>query len=151
MCIWEEDLSFISDSKLRDIMSKGFDGIKYIIEYVHFNKNKPEFHNIYLSSLRENYVSIYDGNTWLVEDKKKAMEKLIDNKVLFLEEKYEELEDTLSKSTKTKFERVLDLNQEKVQRTKITNEIRYILFNKKDMVIAMKNKVYENEIRAFIG
>jgi len=147
----EEDLSFISDSKLKDIMSKGFDGIKYIIEYVHFNKNKPEFHNIYLSSLRENYVSIYDGTTWMVEDKKKAMEKLIDNKMLFLEEKYEELEDTLPKSTKYKFERVLELNQEKIQRAKITNEIRYILFNKKDMVIAMKNKVYENEIRTLIG
>jgi len=147
----EEDLSFISDSKLRDIMSKGYDGVKYIIEYVHFNKNKPEYHNIYLPSLHEKHVNIYDGYAWVVEDKKIAMEKLIDNKLLFLEEKYEELEDTLPNSTKSKFARVLEYNQEKVQRAKITNEIRYILFNKKAMVILTKNKVYENEINNLIG
>jgi len=146
----EEDLSFISDSKLIDIMRKGYDGIKYMIECVHFNKNKPEYHNIYLQKLRTKHVNIFDGETWMIEDNKVAIEKLINNKLLFLKEKYEEIKDSLSNSTKSKFAKIIEFNQENVQWSNIITELQYILFNKKAMIILTKDKVYENTLNMLI-
>jgi len=136
----EEDLSCISNNKFIDIINKGYDSIKYIIEYIHFNKNKPEYHNIYVPSLREKHVNIFDGQNWMVADKKISIEKLIDNIVLFLKEKYEELKDSLPYSIKNKFTKIIELNQKQVQRTYMIKELQNIMYYKKSIVILIKDK-----------
>ena len=35
--------------------------IPALVEYVHFNKDIPEYNNVYISNMRDNYVMIYDG------------------------------------------------------------------------------------------
>ena len=46
----KEDLSFIVDEASKKILHKGFRSIPVLTKYTHFNKNKPEFHNIYISN-----------------------------------------------------------------------------------------------------
>jgi hypothetical protein len=40
-----------------------------LIEKVHFDVNKPQNHNIYISNLKNKYIMIYDGNKWECKDR----------------------------------------------------------------------------------
>ena len=44
--------------------------VKTLIEKVHFNANKPENMNIYLSNIKGKYLMIYKDNAWQIQDKK---------------------------------------------------------------------------------
>ena len=35
-----------------------------VLSDIHFNPDKPENHNIYISNLKNGYVMMYDGNKW---------------------------------------------------------------------------------------
>ena len=43
--------------------------IMVLIEKVHFDVNKPQNHNIYISNLKNKYIMIYDGNKWECKDR----------------------------------------------------------------------------------
>ena len=53
--------------------------VKTLIEKVHFNSNKPENMNIYLSNIKGKYLMIYKGNTWQIQDKKTQVDDLYDS------------------------------------------------------------------------
>jgi hypothetical protein len=57
-----EDYSFISEDKLKSLLNKGFDSVPKLIEYLHFNKNKPENSNIYISNIKDPYIMVFNGN-----------------------------------------------------------------------------------------
>ena len=42
-------------------MDKGYKSVPHLIDYIHFNKNKPENHNVMTTNMRDNKISIYDG------------------------------------------------------------------------------------------
>ena len=54
-----EDLSYITDTVCKKILNKGYMSVPGLIEHVHFDKNKPENHNIYVSNMRNNNVMIF--------------------------------------------------------------------------------------------
>jgi uncharacterized C2H2 Zn-finger protein len=57
-----EDYSFISEDKLKSLLNKGFDSVPKLIEYLHFNKNKPENSNVYISNIKDPYIMVFNGN-----------------------------------------------------------------------------------------
>jgi uncharacterized C2H2 Zn-finger protein len=57
-----EDYSFISEDKLKSLLNRGFDSVPKLIEYLHFNKNKPENSNIYISNIKDPYIMVFNGN-----------------------------------------------------------------------------------------
>ena len=44
--------------------------IKTLIEKLHFNTEKPENMNIYISSIKGNYVMVYKDNSWQIQNKR---------------------------------------------------------------------------------
>ena len=46
----------VSDSVCKKILFKGFEAVPQLIEYIHFNEKKPEFHNCYIPSLKDKYA-----------------------------------------------------------------------------------------------
>jgi len=114
---------------------------------VHFDANKPENHNIYMPNRKnKKEVFVYDGENWMLSDKKEIVEQLIDKGIIYMEGKIDELQDKISESKLNAIQRAIDTyndvddegNKETVN--KITNDIELILYNKKDMVINTKNK-----------
>jgi hypothetical protein len=103
----KEDLYAISDEVCKKMLRKGFDAVPALIEYVHFNKQIPENHNVYVSNLRNDQASNYNGDRWEVTTKKEVIDKLFDDKYCFLDGVYKRLvkDNKLDEITKRKFGR----------------------------------------------
>ena len=56
----------ISQDKLISILRIGLAKIvPTMVEHIHFNINKPEFHNVYLSDKRSKFASVFDGKKYV--------------------------------------------------------------------------------------
>ena len=64
--------------------------VKSLIEKVHFNENKPETMNIYISSIKGNYAMVYKENTWQIQDRKEQVDDLYEYNEILLENWYQE-------------------------------------------------------------
>ena len=64
--------------------------VKTLIEKVHFNEKKPENMNIYISSIKGNYVMVYKNNTWQIQDKKEQVDDLYEYNEIMLTNWYQE-------------------------------------------------------------
>lgn len=133
-----EDLSYINDNTCKKILGNGFTSIPVLVKYVHFNKNNPKFHNVYISNMRDNFVITFDGEKWKLKDRNETIEKLVDDKRAFLEEKYYTLEKQLPKNTQLKFTRYMrEADTENVTKD-IFNSIKRTLYNGKEMPLKVR-------------
>ena len=64
--------------------------VKSLIEKVHFNTDKPENIDIYLSNIKGKYVMIYKDNEWQIKDKKTQVDDLYEYNEFVLEHWYDE-------------------------------------------------------------
>jgi hypothetical protein len=129
----KESLDHISDQTFTKIIKKGFMSIPSFIETLHFDKEKPEYHNIYISNSRGNTILQYDGEKWIIVDKTDCLQEIIDNKSSVLSEKFGELNEHLDEATKKRFERFqeeIDTDRAKQQ---IKTELKMILYNNKNI------------------
>lgn len=77
MAFGKEDISFISDEKYKSLMNRGYAAPSAMTEHVHFNKDKPENHNIYVSNKKDKkYINVFDGEKWNVRMTKDVIEEL---------------------------------------------------------------------------
>ncbi len=130
----EEDLSFISDKVCEWFLDRGFKSVPHLIEYVHFNKKYPQFHNIYLPNLRQNVIVFFDNDKWKTKNKNEVIEQLINDKLGFLTDKFEELQDNLKDSAKRKFGRFLnEHNSNNKVNEKLKDDIKLILYNGRNL------------------
>ena len=127
----KEDMSSITDNVCKSILNKGFQSVPKLVEYVHFNKNRPEHHNVYISNMRDNYVMVYDGKKWNLGLKDEVIDQILDEKRMFLVEKFEDLISELNPFTIKKFRRFLDSQDEDQVANNIKKDIKLILYNNK--------------------
>ena len=107
--------------------------VKTLIEKVHFNANKPENMNIYLSNFKGKYLMIYKDNTWQIQDKKTHVDDLYDYNEFVLENWYDEYKEKHPNIIKS-FQRYLQNRDENEVLNNIKEEILVMLYNKRKMV-----------------
>ena len=127
----KEDLSYITNENYRLILNKGFKSVPHLVEYIHFNQNKPENHNIYISNMRDNLVLIFDGIDWQLKERDDILQDMIDNNADILYDKFEELVDTLDEGTIKKFKRFLDEKDQDRVIDQIKKDLKLMLYNNK--------------------
>ena len=125
----KEDLSHIGNELYPEILRRGFSSVESLVKYVHFDKNKPENHNIYISNMRDQYAIVFDGQDWRLERRDDVLQKLIDDKSSILSSKFDELIETLDEPTIRKFRRVLDEIDADHVANKMKKELRLLLYN----------------------
>tara|TARA_Y100000389_G_scaffold201302_1_gene243681 strand:+ start:78 stop:980 length:903 start_codon:yes stop_codon:yes gene_type:complete len=103
--------------------------IKTLIEKVHFNKEKPENMNIYISSIKGNYVMVYKDNSWQIQNKREQIDDLYNYNEVVLENWYDDY--------KTKYPDIINSFQ-KYLKNKDENDI--INSVKEDILIMLYNK-----------
>jgi len=125
----KEDLSFITDDQVKKILNKGFKSIENLAQIVHFDKNRPENHNIYISNIKDSYVMMYDGIDWKLMNRENCLQDIYDEKCDYLVEKFEQLEGKLDESTLKRFGNFLSRKDDDkiIEQTK--REIKLILYN----------------------
>ena len=104
-----------------------------LIEKVHFNSNKPENMNIYLSNIKGKYLMIYKDNTWQIQDKKTQIDDLYDSNEFVLETWYDEYKEKYP-SIIASFQKYLQNRDENEVLNGIKEEILVMLYNKRKMV-----------------
>jgi hypothetical protein len=130
----KEDISFITDATFKKILNKGFNSIPALVDELHFNKNKPEHHNIYISNIRDDYVLVFDGNDWNLQSRKDVLDSLYYSSSDTLEMKFKELVDSLDKFTIRKFERFLDKKDDDIIINDIKKDLKILLYNRRNIV-----------------
>tara|TARA_Y100000389_G_scaffold200451_1_gene240908 strand:- start:454 stop:1377 length:924 start_codon:yes stop_codon:yes gene_type:complete len=107
--------------------------VKTLIEKVHFNANKPENMNIYLSNIKGKYLMIYKDNAWQIQDKKTQVDDLYDNNEFVLEAWYDEYKEKYPDIIAS-FQRYLQNRDEDEMLNNIKEEILVMLYNKRKMI-----------------
>jgi len=136
----KEDMSFVVKEVTQKILGFGFQSIPIFTKYLHFNNNKPEYHNIYISNMKNKFVMVYDGDKWnLTNDD--ILGKLIDFKTDFLAEKFDEYQDDLPEPTLRKFARFLNEQYEDDVINEIKDELKLILYNNRNLPLETKQQL----------
>ena len=140
-----EDMSKIAIRELKKIFKRGLMSVPALLTEMHFNKNVPENHNVYISNMRDNYVLMFDGEIWRLKDRNEALQQLYEDKAGILETEYEKLIELLDEPTIKMFERFLEVKDEDDDNVKIKvikKELKKILYENRKMV---KKTRRENE------
>jgi hypothetical protein len=130
------DVSHLTDNDYLKCLKHSNFCIPHLIEKIHFNPKKPENHNIYISNLKNNYVMIYNGNKWMLNDREESIQNLIDEKESIIEQKLEEWIENGKNypDIMKKFNRYLEKKENDTVLNKIKGEIKLMLFNNRDIV-----------------
>ena len=91
-----ENLNYISNSFLKECIRKPVASIIKLIINIHFHKDHPENHNVYINNVRGGYARIHDGEKWVLTKKDDVIHNLIDKKAELMDDFYDENEHVFS-------------------------------------------------------
>ena len=117
--------------------------VKTLIEKVHFNVEKQENMNIYISSIKGNYVMVYKDNSWQIQSKKDQMEDLYNYNEVVLENWYDDYKEKYPNIIKS-FQRYLKNKDDSDVINSVKEEILVMLYNKRKIV---NNSIAENDVK----
>ena len=95
--------------------------------------------------MRDKHLQIYKGDQWVLEEKTPIIDQIFHDKKDFLIEKYDEMRETLPIHITRKFDRFINDHKDKQVELNTKNDIALVLYNKRDIVLATKNKTIKNE------
>tara|TARA_B100000902_G_scaffold398461_1_gene465305 strand:+ start:1441 stop:2373 length:933 start_codon:yes stop_codon:yes gene_type:complete len=130
------DRSHLTDKDILKCLKHSNFCIPHLIEKVHFDVNKPENHNLYISNLKNKYVMMYDGNKWECKDRDEQINNLIDDNEEIIEYKLEEWIENGGKYPEMmrKFNRYIEKKDNDKVINKIKDEIKLLLYNNRNIV-----------------
>ena len=114
--------------------------VPHLLKRIHFNRKKPENHNVFLSNLKSGYIMLYDGKQWNTYNRDEVIDDMFDEKHDILEQKYEEWVD-VGKDYPIiyyKFRRYLEKMNNDVVMKKIKDEMKLVLYNNRNIVKKIK-------------
>ena len=114
--------------------------VPHLLKRIHFNKKKPENHNVLLSNLKSGHIMLYDGKQWNTYNRDEVIDDIFDEKHDILEQKYEEWVD-IGKDFPIlyhKFRRYLEKINNDVVMKKIKEEMKFVLYNNRNVVKKIK-------------
>lgn len=142
-----DNLKDITDNVCNKILKDGYSSVTNLIEYIHFNKEKPEYHNLLLTNKREKTVYVYNGDIWELKNKDDVIYNLYNEGCAFIFDKYDKIKENkiLDKKSIEKLERFrkdYDDDFDKLQKSR-QEDIELIMYNKRDLISESKKK-YKN-------
>ena len=125
----DTDTSHIKDIDYINCIKKVCLCVIKLIEKIHFNPDKPENKNIYISNMKDKYLLVYEKDNWVLKNKNREIDKLYEEKELMLEEWLEEHKDPELQAFFDKY-----LNNKKNTETidMINEELRLMMYNKRN-------------------
>jgi hypothetical protein len=130
----KEDLSHITDKDYKNIFNKCNSAIPLLIELVHFNDDKPENANVYISNMKSQFAYVYDGKKWILKNKSELIDDIYDNKCIILLEKYDDLKNRLNDQTIKIFEYFKNKYDTDDMKENVSNRIELVLYNNRNLI-----------------
>ena len=135
-----EDLSKIDKNEIFKAINSGYKSAINLTETLHFNPKHPEYHNIYITNVKDKYAMIFDGKEWNLTTKVELIETIYDDKKSYIEDNMDEFVMSLSKSKIDALKRWLDTDDSDIKISKIKDNIKLLLYNKRNIVIDKQHK-----------
>lgn len=130
----KENLSYLDEKQYTRLLNKCYGSVVNLTKKVHFNKDHPENHNIYINSLKDGYAMKYDGKKWVALKNEEFLHDLCISKGDHMILQYENMREKLSPEILRKFQRFVDTQEEDVIVNKIKEELKLLLFNNRGLV-----------------
>jgi len=140
----KEDLSKLDKNELIKILQNGFYSTLKLTESLHFNPKYPEFHNVYISNIKDKYAMMYDGQNWTLTIKDDLINRIYDDKKNYIEENLDEFIYSLTESRKKALERWLDMDDNDNKIKEIKEQIKLLLYNKREIPISTQSMMENN-------
>jgi hypothetical protein len=134
----KEDFTKLSENKIKRILNKGYMSCVGLTDAIHFNPKYPEYHNIYISSMKDKYAMMYDGTNWKLVGKNELIDSIYDDKKDYIEENIDDFCDSLTGSKKTAIYDWLQMEHDDDKIKEMKEEIKLLLYNKKHIPIKLK-------------
>ena len=129
----ETDVSHLKDRDYYNSISRCIMSVPKLIEKTHFDPNKPENHNIYISNISKGHAMVWDGKKWLVKDQTEVVEDLIAENEYRLEDWVQEGQKKFPKAME-KFKLYVSKRDEKGVPELVRKEVKMMLYNNRDMI-----------------
>jgi uncharacterized C2H2 Zn-finger protein len=130
----KEDLSHITDKDYKTLFTKCNSLIPTLIELIHFNENKPENKNVYISNIKSQFVNVYDGQQWNLMNKNELFDDIYDNKCIIIIDKFDDMKELLNKNTINLFSKFIDKHETKIMKKSMNNKIQLMLYNNRNLI-----------------
>ena len=101
--------SVLKESAILNILNRPFESLEESIKSIHFNKDLPEYNNIYITNMKDNLAYIFNGKQFISVRKNDILDELIDNHKDQIENSFEEFKNKLSDFRIKRIEAFLDL------------------------------------------
>lgn len=130
-----EDISKIDKKELLKAIQSGYDSTLKLAETMHFNPKHPEYHNVYIPNMKDKYAMMFDGKDWNLTMKDDLINKIYDDKKNYIEENIDDFVESMTVSRKKALDRWLETDDEDERILKVKNEIKLLLYNKRNVII----------------
>jgi hypothetical protein len=134
----DTDMSHITDIDYRKCLKNLNRCVIKLIEKVHFNPEKPENMNMYISNIKNNHIMLYKDDKWILAEKDEL-------KSIYEEKEYligYWLEDHPNEDELIKiYNKYMDNKTDKTTLKELENKLKLLMFNNKDLVLKQKNQI----------
>jgi predicted ATP-dependent Lon-type protease len=117
------------------------------MKHIHFHPDKPEQHNVYISNLRGNFATIYDGTDWVAKPKNLLIQHSFEDRRDNLIDSYEYYKDELPERTDYKFGKFMNKCSDKKIIEQSKKEIEAVLYNNRHIPEQQK-RIMDKQNRA---
>jgi len=127
----QTDVSHLTDQDYRSCIRKVCHSVLTLIEKIHFNPDKPENMNVYISNMRDKYAMCYEGNKWTLKNKTDTIDKLYTDKENMLEEWVNDKDEP---DMRRFFDKYMTKMKEAATMNDINEQLKLMLYNKKELL-----------------
>ena len=125
----DTDTSHLTDKDYTKCINKVTNCVKAMIEKIHFDPEKPENMNLYISNIKSNHIMMYKDNKWTLTHNKE-LHTVYEEKEYLIECWIEDKDDETSK----KYSKYLKIKDKENELKTIYDDIKLMMFNNKNLI-----------------
>ena len=126
----DTDTSHLTDEDYKKCLRKASRCVLKLIEKVHFNPEKPENMNVYISNMKDKYMMMYQDNKWTLTNKDE-LNTVYNHKEDLIEEWFNINKDPEMEKF---FNRYVELKDDKITMETVQEEYKLLMFNNRDLI-----------------
>ena len=126
----DTDTSHLTDEDYKKCLRKASRCVLKLIEKVHFNPEKPENMNVYISNMKDKYMMMYQDNKWTLTNKDE-LNTVYNHKEDLIEEWFNIKKDPEMEKF---FNRYVELKDDKITMETVQEEYKLLMFNNRDLI-----------------
>jgi DNA-directed RNA polymerase subunit RPC12/RpoP len=136
----KENVEFLADSFIRRCLFRAPDGVTDLTKKIHFNPDKPEYHNVTTTNKKDGFLEVFKDGKWLYDDKNKVLDALIKQSFDIISSHYDQFDDEIkAELSPTNFKRVdrfveSVLNQDKTIQNSLRKCLYLLILNNRHMI-----------------